>query len=288
MRVGWAQGGVFWSAFLVALLPGLYAQAGSPQVSTTTIAGILIVSDYRCNELRAKHQVSYEAEPWYCPGGSSQWALLSGSKKYVVLGSLAELRRFERSRVLLTGVISSNTILVSSIAHSALEESEVRALIEKMRGTRLSPPQNISNPTYWKFNWDETMLRILQAGPAAQNVLLDYLAEYDIQDQVILLLGGVGDENVIQPIIEAMPVPEDRSDEARRTNLVANLALTNITQAEVIWHHGGGLTIEHCPDNPKSCWSAWWAQNRATFKVATEKENRNYSNYPNYGIYQQP
>jgi hypothetical protein len=88
----------------------------------------------------------------------------------------------------------------------------------------------------------------------------------------------------VGPIIRAM----SRSNtDARRTNLIASLALTNITQSEVIWGHGGGIPYDSCPDDPKACWLVWWAQNRASFKVSSESENRNYSNYPNYGIYQQ-
>jgi hypothetical protein len=111
----------------------------------------------------------------------------------------------------------------------------------------------------------------------------------------MIVLGGVGDEGSVEPIIEAMP-NDGQAPEQKRLNLIANLALTNITVSDVVWHHGGGITVWHhgggitipkCPENPKSCWASWWLKNKNTFSV-TQTPSRNYSNYPNYGIYQQP
>jgi hypothetical protein len=75
--------------------------------------------------------------------------------------------------------------------------------------------------------------------------------------------------------------------DAEKINLAAMLALTNITVAEVTWHHGGGLEVRRCPDNQKECWAEWWNRNKATFKVKSITQSRNYTNYPNYGIYGQ-
>jgi len=133
------------------------------------------------------------------------------------------------------------------------------------------------------------MIHILLAGPAAQHVLLKYVNDPQIKDQIIFLLGGVGNRDAIQPIIGAMESPNEarRSAYDRKVNLAANLALTNITVSGVIWHHGGGITRDNCPNDPKSCWSAWWLQHRDTFDISNTY-NRRYVNYPNYGIYQDP
>jgi hypothetical protein len=131
------------------------------------------------------------------------------------------------------------------------------------------------------------MLRILQAGPPAQQVLLQYLDDQQIKDHIIVLLGGVGNERSVEPIIRAMPEKGENQDKERRLNLIANLALTNITVSDTIWGHGGGITVPECPNDPKSCWNAWWLKNKNRFKV-TAVPSRNYSNYPNYGIYKQP
>jgi hypothetical protein len=190
--------------------------------------------------------------------------------------------------VTLTGEITETRVAVDSIVSAEITDTETRTLVEQLRSHRWIGPQNFTSPTHWIFNFTNPMLEILQAGPAAQDVLLQYLYDHEVKDQIIILLGGVGDERVVEPIIRAMVGSEDHSNAAQRINLLANLALTNITQSEVIWHHGGGISIDHCPDGPKSCWYAWWIQNRDSFKVSAETENRNYSNYPNYGIYQQP
>ena len=99
---------------------------------------------------------------------------------------------------------------------------------------------------------------------------------------------GVSDENAIWPIIETLTDGKEAMLDARsrRLNLIGNLALTNLTVSEVIWHHGGGFTIARCPDTVQSCWSQWWLEHREKFKVGVGGD-RLYVNYPNYGIYAQ-
>jgi hypothetical protein len=101
------------------------------------------------------------------------------------------------------------------------------------------------------------MLQLLQVGPAAQKILLQYLGDQPIKNHVIIPLGGVGDERAVAPIIHSMAEKGENPDQ-KRLNLIANLALTNITVvSDVIWHHGGGITLAKCPDDSKSCWAAW-------------------------------
>ena len=150
-------------------------------------------------------------------------------------------------------------------------------------------PENIANPTTWVFNFNPPMLQILQAGPAAQDVLLRYLDDPKIKDQIIILVGGLGDGKAVLPIIHAMADRNEARDNdyARKVNLAANLALTNIRVSDVIWHHGGGITRDACPDDPKSCRYTWWIRHRDAFDIS-KTASRNYSNYPSYGIYQDP
>jgi hypothetical protein len=136
----------------------------------------------------------------------------------------------------------------------------------------------------------EPMLKILKIGtPPAQEALITRLNDERIKERVILLLGGLGDERAVAPIIDAMIAKSeiDTMANAKRINHVANIALTNITVADVIYHHGGGILIEYCPNEPKECWMKWWQQNKDTFSVKTIKQSRRYSSYPNYGIYRQ-
>jgi hypothetical protein len=147
--------------------------------------------------------------------------------------------------------------------------------------------QSYCSPICWDFHFTPPMRAVLEIGQQAQSRLLLMLPQVAIRDQVIILLGGVGDEQSVGPIIAAMKSAssEPASDQRKRTLTAGNLALTNITVAEVIWHHGGGIPMESCPDDPAGCWSAWWERNRGTFRVKDVKVSRRYVNYPNYGIY---
>ncbi len=273
-------------AILVSVSGG-YSQTNdnlpdSPDAKKTW-TGIVLVSDWRCEERSPKLQRA-------CPASPSEWGLLTGADVYLLQGDPTNLKKYERTRVTITGTVKGKSIAVDSIVQSQLTQEEIRALIEHLKFQQWTGPENYTNPSHWIFNFTDPMLRILQAGPAAQDSLLQYLGESDIKDQIIILLGGVGDEKAVEAIIRAMPDAEETRSGAgaKRINLVANLALTNITVSDVIWHHGGGISIDACPEAPKSCWYAWWIRNRDNFRASTSTTNRNYSNYPNYGIYRQP
>jgi hypothetical protein len=270
-----------WVALVVALAISLGCNSGNnvenyvgaPGIPTTR-TGILIASD-----------------------ASYNWALVSGAEFYPLRGDRSELTKYERQRVTISGAIDgAKRFTVLSIETNKLDDREVRAAIEQLKSHPWSGPENHTSPTLWMFNFTSPILQILQAGPAAQDLLLQSLRDpesldsknLEFKNQIIILLGGVGDERAVEPIIQAMSAENRSSTDARRTNLMANLALTNITQSEVIWGHGGGISLDSCPDDPKGCWLTWWTQNRAKFKVSTELLSRRYSNYPNYGIYQQP
>ena len=147
---------------------------------------------------------------------------------------------------------------------------------------------NICNPACWVFRFTAPMQALLDLGSDAQESLVKALTDEEICDQAIIVLGGVGDERAVAPIIEAMrsATSDPNLDRRRRTLLAGNLALTNITTADVIWHHGGGITFPaRCPDDPATCWTEWWEQRAPTFRVRDIKQSRRYTNYPNYGVY---
>jgi hypothetical protein len=232
---------------------------------------------------------------------SYNWALVSGAEFYPLRGDRSELAKYERQRVTIKGAVDeAKRLTVLAIEPNKLDDREVRSAIEQLKSHPWTGPENDTSPRHWMFNFTSPMLQILQAGPAAQDVLLQSLSNPELLDpknlelknQIIILLGGVGDERAVEPIIQAMTAENRSSADAKRRNLMASLALTNITQSEVVWWHGGGSPggnpFDYCPDDPKGCWLAWWTQNRAKFKVSTEPQSRRYSNYPNYGIYQQP
>jgi hypothetical protein len=166
---------------------------------------------------------------------------------------------------------------------------EMRELIAELRKHPWPGPRPVAIPLEWDFQFTEPMLKILDVGPPAQDALIESLRDPEVKAQAIILLGGVGDERAVGPIIDAMVGGNQKSSpRAEQVNLSANIALTNITAAEVIWHHGGGVVETRPPADSKRRWHRWWKKNKNTFTVKGSTTDRRYSNYPNYGVYKQP
>jgi len=51
----------------------------------------------------------------------------------------------------------------------------------------------------WNFQFTQPMLKILKRGRQAQTALIEKLHDSAIKDQVIILLGGIGDEQAVSP-----------------------------------------------------------------------------------------
>jgi hypothetical protein len=164
---------------------------------------------------------------------------------------------------------------------------EIARLISELYKEPWQGAVDLCNPKCWQFNFTQPMKRLLEIGPSARQPLLAKLFDPEITDQIIILLGGVGDEQSVGPIIEAMKLASKDPVSSRRQRIItaADLALTNITVADVIWHHGGGIDVGQCSTDHGTCWSSWWQRNQATFLVKANKQSRRYTNYPNYGIY---
>ncbi len=258
------------------------------QKANVTLKGIVLVSDCAARCTTGD------------PSRYSDYALLSGPTSYLLYGDTTELQKFARQRVRVTGFLEQEPIVaygvhllvrrirVQTIEGDEISEGEIERLVEQLKVVPWRGVENHTIPISWDFGFTAPMQSILQAGRAAQHVLLSHLRDDDIRDQLVLLLGGVGDENAVWPIIEAMADGDQaRFDpKAKRLNLIANIVLTNLTVSDVIWHHGGGIPQDRCPDDPKSCWSQWWFEHRDAFRAGVGGDRR-YSNYPNYGIYMQ-
>jgi len=165
----------------------------------------------------------------------------------------------------------------------------MRELIAELRRHPWPGPRPVAIPLEWDFQFTGPMLKILEVGPPAQDALIESLRDPEVKAQAIILLGGVGDERAVGPIIDAMASGRNlrSSPRAEQLNLSANIALTNITAAEVIWHHGGGVVETKPPADSKKRWERWWRKNKETFTVKGSSTDRRYSNYPNYGVYKQ-
>jgi hypothetical protein len=274
-------------AVSLLLLPACFAAVEQTDIKLT---GIVLSIDHRCFNTHARDNLCR----------SSDWALASGRKTYLLYGDIATLAGFERTRVNVSGLLEEEAVVeygtewirrkitVRSMESSELSEQAIEELVEQLKVVPWRGPENYCSPLCWMYAFTDPMVKILQAGHGAQTVLLRHINDPGIQDQIVMLLGGVGDENAIWPIIETM---SDRNDAAndpisKHLNLIGNLALTNLTVSDVIWHHGGGITVNHCPDTPRTCWSHWWLDRKDSFKVGNGGD-RLYTNYPNYGIYAQ-
>lgn len=184
----------------------------------------------------------------------------------------------------------STTVQPQSEVDATKSDISIRHLVMGLRQHRWYGIQCVGmSPTTWLVHVTMPMKELLKVGPAAQPALLDSLSDPLIQDQVILLLGGIGDEAVIGPIIDAMiPSTELKTREnAMRINFAADFALTNITTADVVWPHSGGNIVLNCPNaDRKTCWQKWWELNSGSFAVENlVQRDRNYPHYPSYGIY---
>ena len=169
------------------------------------------------------------------------------------------------------------------------QETNIKNLIQDLRSHRWEGPSMVAMPLQWDLNLTEPMRKILEIGTPTQQELIDNINDPAIKDQVIILLGGIGDEHSVSPIIKAMIQKKSlkSTPNSERINLAANIALTNITVADVIWHYGGGIVQVEPSKDSKERWIKWWETHR-NFSVKTITHSRNYSNYPNYGIYKQP
>jgi hypothetical protein len=191
---------------------------------------------------------------------------------------------------LLTIAVVAASIPAQSNAEALDRDAALLALTDQLREHTWAGIQLIGmSPANWAVHLTRPMKEILRYGSAAQGILLQRISDPRITDQVIFLLGGVGDERAIGPIINAMIDPRDvdRSSNATKINFSADFALTNITAAEVVWPHAGGNLILQCPlRESQRCWQEWWRKNRLTFTAAAVTlQERDQPYYPSYGIY---
>lgn len=266
-------------------------QPRTPDKREVTLTGIELASDHRCSDTQREADSACR---------SPNWALASGRTIYLLYGDKNALQRFERKRVSIRGLLEEEQVVkygvqttrrkiaVRSVESSELTKDAIEALVDQLKVVPWRGPKNYCSPMCWDFAFTDPMIQILQAGSGAEEVLLDHMRDRDIQDQVVMLLGGVGDEKAISPIIETLTDGHVSTldERSKRLNLVGNLALTNLTVSEVIWHHGGGIPIQRCSATPKSCWMTWWLDQKDTFRVGIGGD-RLYVNYPNYGIFAQ-
>jgi hypothetical protein len=277
-------------AALAAATEGLcFGQTAPPNTVEVKLTGIVLTNDHNTVCLKTKEEEA-------CGDRGTDWALASGRTTYLLLGDESTLQSFARKRVTIAGVLEQEPverngwqmirrkIAVRSIESSELSEQAVDELVGRLKffPWRGEPGQQCNRGCWNDFAFTDAMVEILQAGRMAQGALLRHLDDPSIQDQIVMLLGGVGDENVVEPIIEMLADGDDSEldERSRRLNLVGDVALMNLTVDEVL---GWGSP---CPNTLRTCWSKWWTGHKDRFKE-DRIGFRNTSTYPNYGMYEQ-
>ena len=127
---------------------------------------------------------------------------------------------------------------MSVLSQTTIKDQDVRSFVYELRSHRWEGPHATALPLQWDLRLTEPMRQILEIGSPAQEALLENITDPLIKDQIVILLGGVGDERSIGPIINAMIGKKDlkSTPSSEQINLAANIALTNITVADVVWH----------------------------------------------------
>jgi hypothetical protein len=144
------------------------------------------------------------------------------------------------------------------------------------------------SPVSWDFAVTPPMNQLLAAGADARPALLAELSNEKVLDQVLFLLGGVGDESSIDPILTAMGLAREKLSGERRERVLAagSVALSNITGEPVVWWYCGGVVTRRCSLDPLDCWSTWWLANKARFR-ASDPTHRKSRCRPGYGLYRE-
>jgi hypothetical protein len=215
-------------------------QGASARKHEVNLTGIVLTSDYpHCSDTRT---------PGAPPCQSSDWALASGRTNYLLYGDKTILRGFERKRVSVSGLLEEESfvecgmemirrkIVVHSIESNELSQDAIEALVSQLKVVPWRGPENYCTPLCWNFAFTDPMIQILQAGIGAQEILFDHMSDQGIQDQVVMLLGGIGDERAIWPIIATLADGSAATldTKSKRLNLIGNVALTNYRQIVLV------------------------------------------------------
>jgi hypothetical protein len=107
---------------------------------------------------------------------------------------------------------------MSVLSQATAKDQDVRSLIYELRSYRWEGPYATALPLQWDLRLTEPMRQILEIGSPAQEALLENITDPLIKYQIIILLGGVGDERSIGPIINAMIGKKDQVHSKLRTD----------------------------------------------------------------------
>lgn len=150
-------------------------------------------------------------------------------------------------------------------------EDDVTQLIERLRapankvryyGNRL-PGGEI-------LGFSEPMSDLTRRGARARVRLHERIDDVENQNEIVLILGAIGDRTTVPLLIEAYPEGDVATDESAWMKVICfTHALTYLT-CQPIGRNRWGADFN--PTN-RERWRAWWRDNGAAFVIPAEKPN---------------
>jgi Type II secretion system (T2SS), protein E, N-terminal domain len=116
------------------------------------------------------------------------------------------------------------------------------------------------------------MKKLIILGPAAREPLHRLLDDGRVQDEVVLVLGAIGDETTVPLLINRYPQRLSQHDQCQKKMVCFSFALSYLTGQEIDRDRSGTTQSE---DNA-GLWRAWWAKAGPTFRLPAERPNASW------------
>jgi hypothetical protein len=131
--------------------------------------------------------------------------------------------------------------------------------------------------------FSQPMKELIRLGDRARPSLHQHLADESIQNEVVLVLGAVGDRATVPLLIEAYPEDDVRrlsSADPRWTKVVCfTFALTYLTGQPI----GRSRWGADCDPGNRALWRRWWQVHGEAFSVPAEKPKATWvPSYPTH------
>jgi hypothetical protein len=125
------------------------------------------------------------------------------------------------------------------------------------------------------------MKELIRLGDRARPALNRCLGDEAIQNEVVLVLGAIGDRETVRLLIEAYPAEDVRDlarDDPRWVRAMCfSFALPYLTGQQIGRDRGGA---DFDPQN-RALWRQWWEEHGGAFSVPAAKPNASWvPNYP--------
>jgi predicted secreted protein len=131
------------------------------------------------------------------------------------------------------------------------------------------------------LEFSQPMKDLIRLRGRARPILHRRIEDHAIQNEVVLVLGAIGDETTVPLLIKAYPEDDVRGlapDDPRWKNVVCfTFALTYLTGQPI----GRSRWGSDCDPGNKALWSKWWREHAGGFSVPAEKPNATWvPSYP--------